>query len=90
MNPQNDTYKELGNECVKNAVCVNTWVFPSEFIDLATLGVVSNLTGGDIRYYPGFNGAHDSAKIAYQLDHDVHRETGSDGVMRIRCSDGNI
>ncbi|KAI9493869.1 hypothetical protein BDB00DRAFT_821063 [Zychaea mexicana] len=88
LNPQNDVYKELGNECVKNALCVNTWLFPTEFIDAATLGSISSLTGGDLRYYPGFNVARDSSKIAYQLDHDVHRETGYDGVMRVRCSDG--
>ncbi|KAI8149625.1 Sec23/Sec24 trunk domain-containing protein [Fennellomyces sp. T-0311] len=88
LNPQSEAYKDLGNECVKNAMCVNTWLFPSEYIDVATIGAISSLTGGDLRYYPGFNGPRDSSKIIFQLDHDVHRETGFDGVMRIRCSDG--
>ncbi|KAI9315351.1 Sec23/Sec24 trunk domain-containing protein [Dichotomocladium elegans] len=87
FSPQNDAYKALGKECVDNAVCVHTWLFPAEYIDAATVGVVSNLTGGDLRYYPNFN-ANESSKIVYQLDHDLHRDTGYDGVLRIRCSDG--
>lgn len=88
FNSQNDTYKALGDACVDKAVCVHTWLLPSQNVDVATLGVVSTMTGGDVRYYPNFNGNNESNKIAYQLDHDVHRETGYDGVVRIRCSDG--
>ncbi|KAI7875629.1 hypothetical protein K492DRAFT_210828 [Lichtheimia hyalospora FSU 10163] len=87
LNPQNDTYKELADECVKNAVCVHTWLFPAQYIDVATLGVMSSLTGGDVRYYPNFT-PNEAGKISYQLDHDLHREAGFDGVLRIRCSDG--
>lgn len=89
LNPQNDTYKELADECVKNAVCVHTWLFPAQYIDVATIGVISSLTGGDVRYYPNFS-PKEAGKISYQLDHDLHRETGFDGVLRIRCSDGNV
>lgn len=87
LNPQNDTYKELANECVKSAVCVHTWLFPAHYIDVATLGVISSLTGGDVRYYPNFSPS-EAGKVTYQLDHDLHREAGFDGVLRIRCSDG--
>ncbi|KAI7886500.1 hypothetical protein K492DRAFT_156094 [Lichtheimia hyalospora FSU 10163] len=87
FNSQNDTYKSLGNTCVDKAVCVHTWLLSSQNVDVATLGVISTMTGGDVRYYPNFN-SNESNTIAYQLDHDVHRETGFDGVVRIRCSDG--
>ncbi|KAI8334099.1 hypothetical protein EDC96DRAFT_579343 [Choanephora cucurbitarum] len=56
-------------------------------MDVATVNVVSHLSGGDFRYYPNFTLA-DKYSIYYQLDHDLHRETGVDGIMRIRCSDG--
>jgi protein transport protein SEC24 len=85
--PQGDKYKELGEECVKQAVCVNTWAFPSQYMDVATVSTVSRLTGGDFRYFPQFT-AKESTRLIYQLNHDVHRETGFDGVLRIRCSDG--
>lgn len=90
MQPQNDAYKELAKECVKNAVGVNTWLFPSQYCDVATVGLISELTGGDVRYYPNFNYTTDSLIIQHQLDHDVHRDIGYDGVLRIRCSDGKI
>ncbi|EPB87319.1 hypothetical protein HMPREF1544_05844 [Mucor circinelloides 1006PhL] len=84
---QNDRYKELGEACVKSGVCVNTWGFPHQYMDVATLNVVSHLTGGDFRYFPNFSLA-EKYRIIYQLDHDLHRETGFDGIFRIRCSDG--
>lgn len=84
---QSDKFKELGEACVKGGVCVNTWAFPSQYMDVATVNVVSHLTGGDLRYFPGFKLA-DKYRISYQLSHDLHRETGFDGIFRIRCSDG--
>ncbi|KAF7731415.1 COPII coat Sec23p-Sfb3p heterodimer component [Apophysomyces ossiformis] len=84
---QNESYKELGKECAKNGVCVNTWLLPSQYADAATLGVVSELTGGDLRYFPNFN-CRETGKLVYQLQHDLNREAGYDGVLRIRCSDG--
>ncbi|CAO3661283.1 unnamed protein product [Rhizopus microsporus] len=87
ITPQSDKYKQLGEECVKNGVCVNTWVFPSQYMDLSTVRIVSHLTGGDLRYYPGFK-LGDKYSVLYQLNHDLHRETGFDGVLRVRCSDG--
>lgn len=56
-------------------------------MDIATVNVVSHLTGGDLRYYPGFK-LSDKYRIIHQLNHDIHRETGFDGIFRIRCSDG--
>lgn len=84
---QSDKYKELAEECVKGGVCVNTWAFPHQYMDIATLNVVPHLTGGDLRYFPGFK-LEDKYRIIYQLHHDIHRETGFDGIFRIRCSDG--
>ncbi|KAI9306085.1 Sec23/Sec24 trunk domain-containing protein [Cunninghamella echinulata] len=88
MQPQSDVYKELAKECVKNAVGVNTWFFPAQYCDVSTVGIISELTGGDVRYYPNFNFTTDALVVQHQLDHDVHREIGFDGVLRIRCSDG--
>lgn len=86
-NPQTDAYKELGKQCVSHGVCVHTWLFPQQYADVATVSTISSLTGGDVRFYPNFK-ANESAKIAFQLEHDLHRECGFDGVMRVRCSDG--
>jgi protein transport protein SEC24 len=88
MQPQSEAYKELAKDCVKNAVCVNTWLFPKEYLDVATVGVLSELTGGDLRYYPNFDYTCDALNVQFQLDHDFTRETGYDGILRIRCSDG--
>ncbi|KAI8997900.1 hypothetical protein BDB01DRAFT_772851 [Pilobolus umbonatus] len=86
--PQNERYKELAKECANHGVCVNSWVFPTQYMDLATISTLSQLTGGDLRYYPSFEHNREKHRIVYQLNHDLHRNTGFDGVMRIRCSNG--
>ncbi|KAI8090117.1 Sec23/Sec24 trunk domain-containing protein [Gilbertella persicaria] len=85
--PQSDTYRDLGKTCVKHGVCVHTWAFASQYMDAATVQTVSHLTGGDFRHYPNFSLA-EKYSLYYQLDHDIHRETGFDGILRVRCSDG--
>ncbi|KAI8073006.1 Sec23/Sec24 trunk domain-containing protein [Gongronella butleri] len=88
MVPQSDAYKELAKECVKDGVCVNAWLFPTQYTDVATLAVIPETTGGDVRYFAGFNYATDASTIHSQLDRDIHRELGYDGILRIRCCDG--
>lgn len=85
--PQSDKYKQLAEECVQSGVCVNTWAFPSQYMDAATVNVISHQTGGDFRYFPNFT-LGEKYRILHQLNHDLHRETGFDGILRIRCSDG--
>ncbi|KAI9470827.1 MAG: hypothetical protein EXX96DRAFT_585864 [Benjaminiella poitrasii] len=87
LGPQSDKYKELAETCVKHGVGVNVWGFPSQYIDVATLNVLPRLTGGDFRHFPNFSLGQRN-RIIYQLHHDLHRETGFDGVLRVRCSDG--
>ncbi|KAI7865779.1 Sec23/Sec24 trunk domain-containing protein [Spinellus fusiger] len=84
---QSDTYTDLGKECVKAGVCVHTWLFPQQYMDVASLSTVSELTGGDVRYYPKLT-VDETQTLVHQLTHDIHRETGYDAILRIRCSDG--
>ncbi|KAI8997532.1 Sec23/Sec24 trunk domain-containing protein [Pilobolus umbonatus] len=76
------------SKCIKNGVCVNTWVFPYQYMDLATISGIPQLTGGEIRYFPGFQYDLDKCHVQYQLHHDIHRHTGFDGILRIRASNG--
>lgn len=59
-----------------------------QFLDIATIGHMSRLTGGEMFYYPNFISPRDSLKLESELKHSLHRETGYQGLMKVRCSNG--
>ena len=58
------------------------------YLDIATIGHVSSTTGGETYYYPNFLAARDSPKLSTEISHAVTRETGSQALMKVRCSNG--
>ncbi|KAF1809330.1 hypothetical protein P152DRAFT_476464 [Eremomyces bilateralis CBS 781.70] len=58
------------------------------FLDIATLGLVSSKSGGEIYYYPNFHAPRDSLRLAREIKHTVTRETGYQALMKVRCSNG--
>lgn len=51
-------------------------------------GTLPRYTGGQVYYYPGFTPVADGARFAWELQHDLERETAWEAVMRIRCGKG--
>jgi len=86
--PQSPFYTSLGTTCAEKAISVDLFVCANCYIDLATVGVVANKTGGQIFMYPGFNAKKDGEALAKDIYHDVTRATGLDAVMVVRCSSG--
>ncbi|KAI8339059.1 hypothetical protein BC941DRAFT_350091 [Chlamydoabsidia padenii] len=87
--PQDDAYYNLGKECVADGVCIDLWLFPLQaYVDVSTLGVLSALTGGDTHYFPDFDKNQSGDLFAYDLRHSLEREQGSNGALRLRCSNG--
>lgn len=54
LTPQNPSYNNLGQDCVQAGCSVDLFVFNNSYIDLATIGQVSRLTGGEIYKYTYF------------------------------------
>lgn len=52
--PQSTVYNMLGQECVGAGVSVDLFVFNNSYIDLATIGQVARLTGGEVYKYTYF------------------------------------
>lgn len=53
--PQEDSYTKLGEQCVKSGVTVDLFLFPNAFIDVATIGQLSAVTGGSIFKFQYFS-----------------------------------
>lgn len=52
--PQCQTYNTLGQECCQNACSVDLFLFNNSYIDIATIGQVARLTGGEVYKYTYF------------------------------------
>ncbi|KAL0187762.1 hypothetical protein M9458_014861, partial [Cirrhinus mrigala] len=47
-------YEQLTKDCVAQGCCVDLFLFPNQYVDIATMGDVSSHTGGSIYKYSNF------------------------------------
>lgn len=52
--PQTNVYDSLAKDCVAHGCCVTLFLFPSQYVDVASLGLVPQLTGGTLYKYNNF------------------------------------
>lgn len=52
--PQGTFYNNLAKDCVAQGCCVDLFLFPNQYVDIATLGVVPVSTGGSVYKYTYF------------------------------------
>ncbi|XP_022800862.1 protein transport protein Sec24C-like isoform X2 [Stylophora pistillata] len=88
LTPQNTFYEKLAKDCVENGVGVDLFLFPNAYIDVATIGSVATLTGGQIYRYSYFKEATHGDQFRGDLKRNLERNVGFDAVMRLRCSTG--
>uniref|UniRef100_A0A8C5S8B7 Protein transport protein Sec24C n=1 Tax=Laticauda laticaudata TaxID=8630 RepID=A0A8C5S8B7_LATLA len=86
--PQTNFYNNLAKDCVAQGCCVDLFLFPNQYLDVATLGVVPYQTGGSIYKYTYFQVETDQERFLNDLRRDVQKEIGFDAVMRVRTSTG--
>ncbi|CAG8723248.1 20660_t:CDS:10, partial [Dentiscutata erythropus] len=86
--PQDNYYKTLAVNCVDSGICIDLFLFPNTYVDVATIGLLSCLTGGETYFYPNFDAQRDGEKFVHELKQNFSREFGYNALMRIRCSNG--
>uniref|UniRef100_A0A8C8W4I8 SEC24 homolog C, COPII coat complex component n=1 Tax=Peromyscus maniculatus bairdii TaxID=230844 RepID=A0A8C8W4I8_PERMB len=86
--PQTGTYQTLAKDCVAQGCCVDLFLFPNQYVDVATLSVVPQLTGGSVYKYACFQVENDQERFLSDLRRDVQKVVGFDAVMRVRTSTG--
>lgn len=85
---QTPFYQQLATDCAENAITVDMYICANSYVDLATTGVMSTKTGGQIYTYPGFSARKDGEALMNDVRHNCTRTTGYDAVMIVRCSTG--
>ncbi|KAF9434857.1 COPII coat Sec23p-Sfb3p heterodimer component [Entomortierella beljakovae] len=86
--PQDDFYKDLAESCVDAGLSIDLFLFPNAYVDVATLGCLSGITGGDTFLFPNFNPSRDGVKLMGDIAKLVARPFGYNALMRVRCSSG--
>lgn len=62
--PQKGVYEQLCRECVLQGCCVDLFLFPSQFSDLATMAHVPVHTGGSVHTYTNFQVGQEAASMS--------------------------
>uniref|UniRef100_A0A8D3CVI5 SEC24 homolog D, COPII coat complex component n=1 Tax=Scophthalmus maximus TaxID=52904 RepID=A0A8D3CVI5_SCOMX len=88
--PQKGVYEQLSKDCVAQGCCVDLFLFPSQYVDLATMADVPAHTGGSVYKYNNFQVQHlgDGEHFLRDLRKDVQKSIGFDAIMRVRTSTG--
>lgn len=86
--PADGFYRGVADECVEAGIGINAFVFPSQYIDVASISTLCGITGGDIYFHPRFDLVRDAIKLQTQVQRTVLRETGYSATLRLRCSNG--
>ncbi|XP_068634526.1 protein transport protein SEC24 A-like [Aristolochia californica] len=86
--PEDPFYKQMAADFTKFQIAANVYSFSDKYTDIASLGSLAKYTGGQVYYYPSYEGAIHQEKLAHDLARDLTRETAWEAVMRIRCGKG--
>lgn len=86
--PQGDFFQKLAEDCVDAALSIDLFLFPNAYVDVATLGCLSSITGGETYMFANFNAARDGLRLQGDIRKLVTRPFGFNGLMRVRCSTG--
>uniref|UniRef100_A0AAX7UXG6 SEC24 homolog D, COPII coat complex component n=1 Tax=Astatotilapia calliptera TaxID=8154 RepID=A0AAX7UXG6_ASTCA len=86
--PQKGVYEQLSKDCVASGCCVDLFLFPSQYTDIATMADVPSHTGGSVYKYSNFQVPTDGEHFLRDLRKDVQKSIGFDAIMRVRTSTG--
>lgn len=86
--PQRGVYEQLTKDCVAQGCCVDLFLFPNQYVDIATMGDVPSHTGGSIYKYSNFQVEVNGQHFLNDLKRDVEKSIGFDAIMRVRTGTG--
>ncbi|XP_003738426.1 protein transport protein Sec24C [Galendromus occidentalis] len=81
-------YQELATQCVQAGCSVDLFIANNSFVDVASIGQVAKISGGEVFKYTYFQADTDGERFIADLRRDVARPVAFDAVLRVRTSTG--
>ncbi|KAJ9087934.1 COPII subunit [Entomophthora muscae] len=90
LNPSTSFFKNFALDCVRSYICIDMFLFGSQYMDVATLASATKFSGGHLYHYPGFhaNRTEDVTKVRHEVAEFLAHDIGLEAVLRLRCSTG--
>lgn len=85
---EHQSWRRVATKFVDAGVGIEFFMTPHAYMDIATIGHVAATTGGEVFFYPNFVPQRDSSRLMAEIAHTLHRETGYQALMKVRCSNG--
>lgn len=81
-------WRLTAEELAESGVGVNVFFFPDQYTDVASVGTLASITGGEIFFHPKFSPVRDRDTLYDEINRILVRETAYNSTIRIRCSNG--
>ncbi|EGT40082.1 hypothetical protein CAEBREN_20618 [Caenorhabditis brenneri] len=91
LGPATDFYKALSLECTGSQICLDLFMFNTQYADLATLSEVAKFSTGCVYHFPNYNyrnDIHQVKRFERTFTRYLTRKLGFEAVLRIRTSRG--
>ncbi|CAB3409479.1 unnamed protein product [Caenorhabditis bovis] len=91
LGPATDFYKALSLDCTGNQVCLDLFMFNTQYADLATISEVAKFSTGCIYYFPNYNVNQNGIQVKRfekTFTRYLTRKIGFEAVLRIRTTRG--
>ncbi|CAM9935481.1 unnamed protein product [Ascophyllum nodosum] len=88
LKADNPWFQNKAVEFSKMQICVDLFLFSSQYTDVATLVNLPKFTAGQLFYYPAFTVQREGAKFNAELTRVLTRATAFEAVMRVRATRG--
>ncbi|KAL8800076.1 MAG: hypothetical protein Q9200_007361 [Gallowayella weberi] len=83
-------WRTMASKMVSSGIGVDFFLAAASggYMDIATIGHISAVSGGEIFFYPTFSAPRDVLRLTKEIERTVIRETGYQALMKVRCSNG--
>lgn len=88
LRPEIPWYKDTAIEFSRAQISVDMFLFPNQYMDVASISELATVTAGSVYSYPGFNMTKDGSKFESQLLRRLTQPLAFEAVLRIRCTKG--
>ncbi|KAK9471011.1 uncharacterized protein V1510DRAFT_421388 [Dipodascopsis tothii] len=81
-------YRNMAARYADAGIGLDLFAFAGGYMDLASTGFVSELSGGEVYLYPNFTPQRDGQRFLVEFERSVGRNVGYRAQMKVRCSNG--